>query len=195
MTGLEVTDPVPLPPFEVTPGGRAVTSGTRRCVQAMSATAQRMSSHTAPPGWDDAQAVTAQHVLTGTVRDLEAAEAALHTGLTVLDAYLDRTDELRAEHENHQSTRTQLSRDIADFRGQAAGHTAAERSDLVATAVELSVKPLPTTCGDDFCQGSASEEDGSVEAWTEGVRREGGDGDGGGGVGVGSGGVWSWSGS
>ncbi|GAA2080858.1 alpha/beta hydrolase [Aeromicrobium halocynthiae] len=153
MTGLEVTDPVPLPPFEVAPGGRAVTSGTRRCVQAMSATAQRMSSHTAPPGWDDAQAVTAQHVLTGTVRDLEAAEAALHTGLTVLDAYLDRTDELRAEHENHQSTRTQLSRDIADFRGQAAGHTAAERSDLAATAVAL--------------RGRVDDFDRQVSAWQE----------------------------
>lgn len=137
MTGLEVTGPGPLPPFDVTPGARAVTSGTRRCVQAMSATASRMSSHTAPPGWEDAQAVTAQHVLTGTVRDLEAAEAALHSGLTVLDAYLDRTDVLRTEHEDHQSTRNQLVRDIGDFRGRAAGHTAADRPDLAADAVAL----------------------------------------------------------
>lgn len=88
--------PVEMPDCTYTAAGRSVVSGVRACATVISDVAETMHANAAPAGIEGEPAEVAQHAMTSTAGQVDAASAAMITGLTALDAYCDRMDELKS---------------------------------------------------------------------------------------------------
>lgn len=92
----QISIPVEMPPCTYTSAGRSVVSGVRACGTVISDVAETMHANAALSGIEGEPADVAQHAMTNTAGQVDAAAAAVITGLTALDAYCDRMDELKA---------------------------------------------------------------------------------------------------
>ncbi|KQY55775.1 hypothetical protein ASD11_14810 [Aeromicrobium sp. Root495] len=88
--------PTQMPDCTYTDSGRSVVSGVRACATVISDVADTMHANSAPDGIEGEPAEVAQHAMTSTAGQVDAASAAMITGLTALDAYCDRMDELKS---------------------------------------------------------------------------------------------------
>ena len=92
-----IARPVAVPELTIQPGARSVASGVRACAVVMSDVGDVMRRNAAPAGFEGDPADIAQHAMTSTAGDVEAAVAALQVGLAALDAFCDTTEAIRSD--------------------------------------------------------------------------------------------------
>ncbi|MEJ7634094.1 alpha/beta hydrolase [Aeromicrobium sp.] len=110
--------PVEMPDCTYTTAGRSVVSGVRACATVISDVAGTMHANAAPAGIEGEPAEVAQHAMTETAGQVDAAAAAMITGLTALDAYCDRMDELKSTWHDLENMKGALDISVTSLRSR-----------------------------------------------------------------------------
>ncbi|KAA1397512.1 alpha/beta hydrolase [Aeromicrobium ginsengisoli] len=153
MTQVDV--PGTMPPCTYTSAGRSVVSGVRACATVISDVAETMHANAAPAGIEGDPAAVAHHAMTNTAGKVDAAAAAMITGLTALDAYCDRMDELKSRWHELENVKGALDLSVSSLR------TRQKSADPADATLDTDIRAH---------NSKVATYDADVSAWTRHVR-------------------------